>query len=84
MSTEDPDLTYELDGLVRTQATENYQPDRTTQKEWTAVRDECISGGAMDSRCNIIAASLGTGTLDVIAKRLSCGCILIQSDEVAL
>jgi hypothetical protein len=71
--------------FVRTQETVNHQVDRT-EKQWEAIRDECVSGGAMDDRCSIVAASLGTGTLEVVAKRLSCGCILVPagSDEVTL
>lgn len=72
--------------FVKTQETANHEPDKTTEKQWEAIRDECISGGAMDQRCNIVAASMGTGTLDVVAKRLQCGCLLVplDSDEVTL
>lgn len=66
--------------FVRTQDTFDYEPDKTTQKNWQAVRDECRSGGAMDERCNIVAASNGNGRLNVVAKRLECGCILIPDD----
>lgn len=68
--------------FVRTQATENYEADRTTEKQWEVIRDECDSGGAMDTRCNIVAASLGQGKLDVVAKRLSCGCLMVAVDEL--
>lgn len=66
--------------LKRTQVTEDYQPDKTTNIEWEAIREDCVSGGALDDRCNIVAASLGTGRLEVVSKRLSCGCILVPVD----
>lgn len=66
--------------LTRTQVTANYEPDKTTEKQWEAVRDECASGGALDERCNIVAASLGTGQLEVVSKRLACGCVLVRVD----
>ena len=68
--------------FVRTQVTEDYQPDHSTEKQWEVIRDECDSGGAMDARCNIVAASLGQGRLDVVAKRLSCGCLMVAVDEI--
>ncbi len=68
--------------FVRTQATEDYESDHTTEKQWEVIRDECDSGGAMDTRCNIVAASLGKGKLDVIAKRLSCGCLMVAVNEL--
>lgn len=67
--------------FVRTQETANYEKS-TKEKEWEVIRDECDSGGALDSRCNIVAASLGKGQLDVVAKRLSCGCLLVAVDEI--
>lgn len=69
--------------FVRTQETANHETNREEQN-WEAIRDECVSGGAMNSSCNIIAASLGNGKLEVVAKRLSCGCILVLvgNDEV--
>jgi hypothetical protein len=63
--------------FVRTQATENFEPDHTTEKQWELIRDECDSGGALDERCNVVAASLGKGRLDVVAKRLACGCLMV-------
>lgn len=63
----------------RTQETLDYNPDRS-ERNWEAVRDECRSGGAMDERCDIIAAANGTGNLDVIAKKLGCGCVLVRAD----
>lgn len=66
--------------LKRTEETANYQPDTTTQREWQAIRDECVSGGVLDERCNIVAASEGTGRLEVVQKKLSCGCILVPVD----
>lgn len=72
--------------LKRTQVTEDYEPDKTTNKEWEAIREECVSGGALDERCNIVAASLGKGQLEIVSKKLSCGCILVpaESEEVIL
>lgn len=68
--------------FIRTQATADYTPDKTTEKNWEVIRDECDSGGALDERCNIVAASLGKGNLDVIAKRLSCGCLMVAVDAL--
>lgn len=87
MSTEDPELKqYTPEELVetsfvRTQVTQDYEKN-TDQKEWEVIRDECDSGGGLDERCNIVAASLGKGRLDVVAKRLSCGCLLVAVDEI--
>lgn len=67
--------------FIRTQETLNYNPDKTTEISWEAIRDECVSGGAMDDRCNIVAASLGGGKLHVVSKRLICGCILVPVDN---
>lgn len=66
--------------LVRTQITEDYQPDKVTNTEWEAIREDCVSGGNLDESCNIVAASLGTGKLEVVSKRLSCGCILVKAN----
>lgn len=67
--------------FVRTQLTENYERS-TEEKQWEVIRDECDSGGALDERCNIVAASLGKGNLDVVAKRLSCGCLMVALDDI--
>lgn len=67
--------------FVRTQVTTNHETN-TDEKSWEVIRDECDSGGAMDIRCNIVAASLGKGNLDVVAKRLSCGCLMIAVDDI--
>jgi len=67
--------------FVRTQVTENRETNRD-EKQWEVIRDECDSGGAMDVRCNIVAASLGKGDLDVVAKRLSCGCLMVALDAI--
>lgn len=71
--------------FVRTQETTDHEPNYST-RQWEAVRDECISGGAMDERCNVVAASLGKGHIVVVAQRLACGCILVPegSDEATL
>lgn len=76
-----PEQVYEQ-SLVRTQATANYEADKTTEKQWEVIRDECDSGGALDERCNIVRASLHGGSLDVVAKRLSCGCLMVAVDEI--
>jgi hypothetical protein len=67
--------------FIRTQVTADYEPNRE-EKQWEVIRDECDSGGALDERCNIVAASLGKGNLDVVAKRLSCGCLMVALDEI--
>lgn len=77
---------YTLEEVVetsfhRTQVTEGYEKS-TTEKNWEVIRDECDSGGALDERCNIVAASLGKGHLDVVAKRLACGCLMVAVDEI--
>lgn len=48
-------------------------------KEWTAIRDECVSAGELTDDCNLVAATHG-GDLQVVMKKLSCGCILIPGD----
>lgn len=67
--------------FVRTQTTENYERS-SREKNWEVIRDECDSGGALDERCNIVAASLGKGQLDVVAKRLVCGCLMVSVDDL--
>lgn len=67
--------------FVRTQVTEDYEPNRE-EKQWEVIRDECDSEGALDERCNIVAASLGKGNLDVVAKRLACGCLMVALDDL--
>lgn len=67
--------------FVRTQVTADHETNRD-EKQWEVIRDECDSGGALDERCNIVAASLGKGVLDVVAKRLSCGCLMVALDEI--
>lgn len=71
--------------FVRTQETADHEPNYTN-KSWEAIRDDCVSGGAMDERCNVVAASLGKGHIEVVAQRLACGCILVPegSGEVIL
>ncbi len=50
-----------------------------TSREWTAIRDECASGGNLTDECNLVRATHG-GDLEVVMKKLSCGCILIPGD----
>lgn len=51
-------------------------------KEWQAIRDECITGDSVsDLRCNLIASMKAGAKVEVIAKRLSCGCILVPADS---
>lgn len=50
-----------------------------TTREWTAIRDECVSGGTLSDDCNLVAAAHG-GDLEVVMKKLSCGCILVPGD----
>lgn len=61
-----------------TQETIDPTPDKTTSREWIAVRDGCVSGGSLIDSCDIIRASQGTGQLEVVEKKLSCGCVLIR------
>lgn len=49
-------------------------------KEWTAIRDECVSEGRMTDECNLIAAAQGVGKVEVVMQKLSCGCILVPGD----
>lgn len=71
--------------LVRTQETENHERNYSN-RSWEAIRDECIAGDALDARCNVVAASLGKGHLEVVSQRLICGCILVpaEGDEAVL
>lgn len=53
-------------------------------KEWVAIRGECISGGEINEMCNLIAAAQGHAEVEVVQKKLVCGCILViktDSDE---
>lgn len=67
--------------FVRTQVTANYEKS-IQEKNWEVIRDECDAGESLDERCNIVAASLGNGHLDVVAKRLVCGCLMVAVDEL--
>ncbi len=71
--------------FVRTQETADHEPNYT-EKSWEAIRDDCVSGGVMDASCNIVAASLGKGHLEVVSQRLVCGCILVpaEGDEAVI
>ena len=52
-----------------------------TSREWQAIRDECIAGESIeDPRCNLIGAIHFGAKVEVVAKRLSCGCILVPAD----
>lgn len=55
------------------------QPKDTSTTEWTAIREECVSGGQLTPDCNLVAAAHGA-KLEVVAKRLSCGCWLVPGD----
>lgn len=68
--------------FLRTQVTADYEPGNRQEKQWEVIRDECDSGGALDERCNVVAASLGKGYLDVVAKRLACGCLMVALDDI--
>lgn len=67
--------------FVRTQVTVNHEINREPHS-WEVIKDECDAGEALDERCNIVAASLGKGELDIIAKRLSCGCMLVRTEAL--
>lgn len=58
--------------------TENVETPKPS-REWTAIRDECVSGGHLTDECNLVRATHG-GDLEVVQKRLSCGCILVPGD----
>ena len=64
--------------VTKSYETASHEPDRTT-KQWEAIQEECVGGG-LDDRCSIVSASLGTGKLEVVSKRLACGCWLVASD----
>lgn len=49
-------------------------------REWQVIRDECISKGQLDESCNLVAASRDLAKIEVVMKRLSCGCILVPLD----
>lgn len=48
-------------------------------REWTSVRDECVSGGNLTGDCNLVQASHG-GQLVVTMSRLICGCLIFPAD----
>lgn len=79
-----PDNINDLQSMV-VEAQEDLEPRPKTTREWTAIRDECDSGGQLTDDCNLVRATHG-GELEVVMKKLSCGCILIpgDSDEVIL
>lgn len=85
MSSEEEVEVFAEQSFTRTQETANYERSHAS-REWQAIRDECVSGGAMTDDCDIVAASNGTGQLNIVAKRLSCGCWLIpvDSDEIPI
>lgn len=49
-------------------------------KEWTAIRGECVSGGELNELCNLVAASQGRAEIEIVQKKLVCGCILVPTD----
>lgn len=58
---------------------ENYVETGKPSREWTAIRDECISGGQMTDDCNLVASTQGA-KVQVVMQKLICGCILVPSD----
>lgn len=60
---------------------ENEETVEKKNKEWQAIRDECTSGGAMSIDCNLVAVSQGVGEIEIVAQRLSCGCILVPVEN---
>lgn len=52
----------------------------TPTKEWTAIRGECVTGGLISDDCNLIATARGLAQLEVVMKKLSCGCLLVPED----
>lgn len=50
-----------------------------TSREWTAIRDECVSGGNLTDDCNLVRATHGA-PVEVVMQKLSCGCILVPGD----
>lgn len=66
--------------LAKTVETENVVEDKAV-RTWEAIQDECEANGDPTSEvCSIVYASLHGGGLEVVAKKLSCGCILILQD----
>jgi len=49
-------------------------------KEWTAIRDECVTGGQLTDECNLVAAAHQIAEIDVVLQKLACGCILVPAD----
>lgn len=58
-------------------------PNKNRTREWTAIRDECVSGGQLTDDCNLVAATHGAD-IEVVMKKLVCGCILIPGDAVEI
>lgn len=54
--------------------------EEKTSREWTAIRGECVSGGQLTEDCNLVAAAHGAD-LEVVMKKLVCGCLLVPSNE---
>lgn len=60
--------------------TEKEEDDKNV-REWVAIRGECISGGDLNDLCNLVAASQGKADVEVVQKKLVCGCILVPADS---
>lgn len=57
------------------------EPTEPRNREWTAIRGECVSGGQLTADCNLVAASQGKAEIEVVLKKLSCGCLLVPADS---
>lgn len=59
----------------------NYEPQGNRTREWVAIRGECISGGELNDFCDLVAETQGVRRLEVVQKKLACGCILVPADS---
>lgn len=66
---------------ITVEAKEQVKESPPRNREWTAIRGECVSGGELNELCNLVAASQGNAEIEVVQKKLSCGCILVPADS---
>lgn len=48
-------------------------------KRWDVNANNC-EGSGVTELCDVVAASQGLGQIDVIEKKLACGCVLTPGD----
>lgn len=67
--------------VVEAKKKEESETTQRQTKEWTAIRGECVSGGELNDLCNLVASAQGKAEIEVVMKKLSCGCLLVPTDS---